>query len=154
MRLWTLHPEYLDAPGLTAAWREALLARHVLLGRTRGYRNHPQLERFRAEERPVAAINSFLAAIHAESLARGYSFDASKVGRARMRGTMPETRGQLLFEWQHLLAKLRARDPARFRELRGLEHPRAHPSFRIVAGPVRPWEVRRAGKAPGRSRRR
>ena len=146
MRLWTLHPKYLDTPGLTAAWREALLARHVLLGRTRGYRNHPQLERFRGEARPVAAINSFLAAIHAESLARGYSFDGSKVGRTRRTGAMRETRGQLAFEWQHLLAKLRARDPVRYRALRGIEVPRAHPLFRIVAGSVRPWEVRRAGK--------
>jgi hypothetical protein len=149
MRLWTLHPQYLDAPGLTAAWREALLARHVLLGRTRGYRHHPQLERFREEARPVAAINSFLAAIHAESLARGYSFDASKVGRTRRSGAIRETRGQLAFEWQHLLAKLRARDPARYRALRGLRQPQPHPLFRIVAGPVRPWEVRRDGRQPG-----
>jgi len=143
MRLWTLHPKYLDTPGLTAAWREALLARHVLLGRTRGYRQHPQLERFRAEKRPVAAINSFLAAIHAESLARGYSFDASKVGRTRKAGTMRETRGQLAYEWKHLLAKLRRRDPARYRALSGIRGPRPHPLFRIVAGSVRPWEVRR-----------
>jgi hypothetical protein len=142
MRLWTLHPKYLDASGLTAAWREALLARHVLLGRTRGYRHHPQLARFREETRPVAAINSFLAGIHAESLARGYAFDASKVGRTRTKGAMRETRGQLAFEWRHLLAKLRARDPERYRALRKLERPKAHPLFRIVAGSVRYWEVR------------
>ncbi len=70
----------------------------MLLGRTRGYRHHPQLERFREDSRPVAAINSFLAAIHEESLARRYSFDASKVGRTRKTGTMRETRGQLAFE--------------------------------------------------------
>ena len=152
MRLWTLHPKYLDAPGLTAAWREALLARHVLLGRTRGYRHHPQLERFRAEARPVAAINSFLAALHAESLARGYSFDASKVGRVRKTGTMRETRGQLEFEWEHLLAKLRVRDPARHRALRGIEGPEPHPLFRIVAGSVQPWEIRNPGMTTKASR--
>jgi hypothetical protein len=85
----------------------------------------------------VAAINSFLAAIHDESRARGYSFDAAKVGRARRQGKLRETRGQLAFEWQHLLAKLRARDPARHRALRGIESPEAHPLFRIVAGPRR-----------------
>jgi hypothetical protein len=149
VRLWTLHPKYLDAPGLTAAWREALLARHVLLGRTRGYRNHPQLDRFRAEARPVAAINSFLAAIHAESLARGYSFDASKVGRTKRTGTMPETRGQLRYEWNHLLAKLRARDPLRYRALRGIKGPSPHPLFRIVAGTIQPWEsLTRARPSP------
>ena len=133
MRLWTLHPKYLDAAGLTAAWREALLARHVLLGRTRGYRHHPQLERFREDARPVAAINSFLAAIHAESLARGYSFDASKVGAARTTARLPETRGPLEYEWRHLRAKLRARDPERHRALHGIAKPQAHPLFRIVA---------------------
>ena len=38
MRLWSLHPRYFDSKGLTAAWREALLARAVLTGQTRGYR--------------------------------------------------------------------------------------------------------------------
>jgi hypothetical protein len=142
MRLWTLHPRYLDAAGLTAAWREALLARHVLLGRTRGYRHHPQLERFREDAQPVAAINSFLAGIHAESLARGYSFDGSKVGRTRKTGTMRETRGQLDFEWQHLLTKLHRRDPARYRALSDVRRPKPHQLFRIVAGSIQLWEKR------------
>ena len=46
MRLWSVHPRYLDTAGLTACWREALLAQKVLTGATRGYRRHPQLERF------------------------------------------------------------------------------------------------------------
>jgi hypothetical protein len=32
MRLWTLHPQYLDPRGLVALWRVALLAQQVLLG--------------------------------------------------------------------------------------------------------------------------
>ncbi|HEU5178767.1 MAG TPA: pyrimidine dimer DNA glycosylase/endonuclease V, partial [Burkholderiales bacterium] len=32
MRLWSLHPKYLDARGLVALWREALLAQAVLRG--------------------------------------------------------------------------------------------------------------------------
>jgi len=46
MRIWSLHPKYLDAKGLVALWRDALLARHVLQGKTTGYKNHPQLNRF------------------------------------------------------------------------------------------------------------
>src|SRR5690606_6899395 len=42
MRLWSLHPRYLDRQGLLALWREALLARAVLRGETRGYTLHPQ----------------------------------------------------------------------------------------------------------------
>ena len=61
MRLWTLHPRYLDAAGLVALWREGLLARAVLRGKTRGYRHHPQLERFRCHASPRSAINRYLA---------------------------------------------------------------------------------------------
>jgi len=38
MRLWTIHPKYLDAKGLVALWRETLLAKHVLEGKTPGYK--------------------------------------------------------------------------------------------------------------------
>lgn len=60
MRLWTVHPRYLGAKGLVAAWREALLAQKVLAGRTRGYRAHPQLRRFQAHPWPPGAIAAFL----------------------------------------------------------------------------------------------
>ncbi len=36
MRLWTVDPRYLDAQGLTALWRESLLAHTVMRGETRG----------------------------------------------------------------------------------------------------------------------
>src|SRR5665213_874155 len=58
MRLWTLHPRYLDAQGLVAAWREALLAQKVLEGATRGYTRHPQLIRFQSHPKPLEAIKS------------------------------------------------------------------------------------------------
>jgi len=47
MRLWSLHPSYLDPQGLVAVWREGLLAQAVLRGQTTGYTRHPQLARFR-----------------------------------------------------------------------------------------------------------
>ena len=140
MRLWTLHPRHLDAKGLVALWREALLAQAVLLGRTKGYRHHPQLIRFLAAPDPAAALASYLAAVHAESVARGYRFDAAKIGPARHPGTLPETRGQLLYEWAHLRRKLRVRAPARWRETAAPARPAAHPLFRVVAGGVRDWE--------------
>src|SRR5277367_3724614 len=79
MRLWTIHPQYLDPQGLVALWREALLARAVLRGQTRGYRHHPQLERFRAHASPRRAISAYLAAIHSEATERGYTFDKGKI---------------------------------------------------------------------------
>jgi hypothetical protein len=143
MRLWTLHPRYLDARGLVAAWREALLAQKVLRGATRGYVHHPQLARFRAHARPVGAIASFLAGIADEARARGYRFDASKISPARSTTRLRETRGQLLYEWKHLRAKLRRRDPPAWRRVLSVKAPRAHPLFEIVPGRVRDWEKRR-----------
>src|SRR5687767_5963836 len=111
MRLWSLHPRYLDPQGLVALWREALLARAVLRGETRGYRHHPQLERFLSQPSPRAAISSYLHSIHSEALQRGYSFDARKVGPARTRATISVSSGQVEYEWEHLLRKLAVRNP-------------------------------------------
>ena len=109
MRLWTLHPRYLDAAGLVALWREGLLARAVLRGRTRGYRHHPQLERFRSQATPCTAINHYLSAVLAEAVVRGYAFDGRSIRAARGRIAISVSKGQLAHEWQHLLRKLRQR---------------------------------------------
>ena len=140
MRLWSVHPRYLDTRGLVALWREALLAQAVLRGRTRGYRHHPQLHRFRAQPSPRAAIADFLRGVHAEATRRGYSFDAGRIGRAQGASRMAVTRGQLQYEWDHLLAKLKVRDPGLHRQLRRIGRPEIHPLFRAVPGPVEEWE--------------
>ena len=148
MRLWTLNPRYLDAKGLVALWRESLLARAVLQGKTHGYRNHPQLIRFRNHREPLKAIDEYLLHVLAESRLRGYQFDASKLP-ARRRAVSPivETRGQLDFEWQHLLAKLERRSPQRFSELCEMASPEPHPLFKLVPGGVRSWEKITTGRA-------
>jgi hypothetical protein len=135
-----VHPRFLDARGLVAAWREALLAQKVLAGATEGYRHHPQLVRFQAHADPLAAIATFLAGLAEEAQGRGYHFDTRKISRRRLTGQMPETSGQLLYEWGHLKAKLRARAPQMLRPLRKIKMPEAHPLFRIVPGKVRDWE--------------
>jgi pyrimidine dimer DNA glycosylase len=145
MRLWTVHPKYLDSRGLVALWREALLARAVLRGNTRGYRRHPQLARFRAERHPVGCLNSYLASIYREAVRRGYRFDRRKLGRVQRPRRMAATAGQLAFEWRHLKRKLRGRSPAAYRALRGEAKPAPHPLFVITAGPVSAWE-RAAGR--------
>jgi hypothetical protein len=140
MRLWTLHPKYLDPQGLVALWREALLAQAVLRGRTIGYRHHPQLDRFREHARPRSAINAYLAEIHGESSRRGYSFDRTKVGPMRGPCRLVATSGQLEHEWDHLLRKLHGRNREEYRRCRKVAAPDANPLFAIVAGPVAPWE--------------
>jgi hypothetical protein len=86
MRLWTLHPKYLDARGLVALWREALLAQKVLRGATRGYKHHPQLIRFAGTQNPSAALAAYLKAVHYEAVERDYKFDARKIGLRKVRG--------------------------------------------------------------------
>ena len=140
MRLWTLHPRYLDPQGLVAAWREALLAQQVLAGRTRGYRHHPQLNRFYDQPNPLAAIAAFLVGIAEEATVRAYKFNTSKISRRKFKGQISETEGQLLYEWKHLRKKLRGRSPRKYREIRGIQVPEPHPLFQIVPGEIQDWE--------------
>jgi hypothetical protein len=144
MRLWSLSPAYLDAKGLLAAWREGLLAQKVLEGRTKGYRRHPQLDRFRASPDPLAAIGYYLSSIHAEASGRGYRFDASKIvapssGGGRPR-PIPVTEGQLDYEFRLLKSKLALRDKTKYEDMAALAHPVPGPAFRLVPGGVEAWE--------------
>ena len=149
MRLWSLHPRHLDPQGLVALWREALLAKAVLRGGTRGYTRHPQLERFRAHPFPRLAINAYLAAVHSEAVLRGYSFDLSKVGPVRSVEPIIVTLDQLGFEWDHLLGKLSVRSPRLLVRLRAQGKPVCHPLFLPRPGPVASWE--RRGRTAGGS---
>jgi hypothetical protein len=140
MRLWSLHPKYLDPQGLVALWREALLAQAVLRGETRGYRNHPQLERFKNHAMPSAAVCSYLQAVHAEAVARGYGFDERKIRLAATPATLVVTSGQLDYEWAHLMNKLKERNPAIHRKWQATTTPDPHPMFEVRAGEVESWE--------------
>lgn len=140
MRLWSIHPRFLDAQGLVALWREALLAKAVLRGETKGYLNHPQLERFRACSTPLFAINTFLSGIFEESVVRGYSFNHDKVGAVRAKLVLPVTSGQIEFEWSHLLRKLATRSPEVLGRVRGVSTIECHPLFRVCHGPIESWE--------------
>lgn len=145
MRLWSLHPKYLDRQGLTACWRESLLAQAVLAGRTRGYRNHSQLVRFRERPDPLAAIGDYLAGIADEATERSYRFDRTRIIDAlgEQRPTVAAisvTEGQLAYEWSHLLAKLHRRSPERAATYADVDAPEAHPLFTVVPGPIAAWE--------------
>ena len=140
MRLWSPHPRYLDPQGIVALWRETLLAQAVLHGATRGYRNHPQLDRFRATTDPIAAVGAYLSAVADEAEARRYRFDRGRIDApGGYDGTISVTDGQLAFEWRHLTAKLAARSPA-WSPDPGPGTPSHHPLFTVVTGPVEPWE--------------
>jgi hypothetical protein len=140
MRLWSLHPSYLDSKGIVALWREALLAKHVLEGKTKGYTNHPQLVRFRNAKDPLSAINSFLLEVQIESEKRGYKFNKTKIGKIKIHQQLPVTEGQLEYEFEHLKKKLFVRDANRFKKINNIKTPKPHPLFRIVNGEVEEWE--------------
>ncbi len=140
MRIWTLHPKYLDPQGLVALWREALLARAVLRGKTAGYRHHPQLFRFQSHAAPRSAINAYLRSVFVEAESRGYSFNRRKVGPVRTNVEIESTTGQLYYEWQHLMRKLRKRNPSLHRRWHNVSSPEAHPLFSIRRGAIEPWE--------------
>ena len=140
MRLWSLHPKYLDPQGLVALWREALLAQAVLRGETRGYRNHPQLARFKSHAAPLAAISQYLKSIHVEAESRGYSFDKTKIKPTRTAGILTVTSGQMAFEWAHLLSKLERRSPDLYWAWFATAGPEVHPMFQVTEGDIEHWE--------------
>ena len=140
MRLWTVHPKYLDAQGLVAAWREALLAQKVLAGQTKGYRAHPQLVRFQSHRKPNVAIAAFLFGLVEEAERRDYRFDRSKILQKKSPTKIQESSGQLAYEWEHLKRKLQKRAPELYQEFCKISVPEPHPLFQIVAGEIKDWE--------------
>lgn len=142
MRLWSLHPQYLDSKGLVALWREALLAQNVLFGNTKGYKNHPQLERFKNSGNPLGAIASYLECVLVEAEQRQYHFNKSKIIEPRLKDKVVVTTGQLDYEVQHLLGKLKQRDPTRYNKVSQITDIKPHPLFKIVEGDIADWEIR------------
>ena len=129
MRLWTVHPEYLDRQGLVALWREGLLAQQVLRGKTKGYRHHPQLNRFKKHPSPLRAIATYLDYVCREASKRGYQFCRGKIGKGRTRVKIPVDRKELKAEFKWLQSKLKKRDPTRYRKLRKIKRIKRHPLF-------------------------
>jgi len=152
-----LHPKFLDAKGLTALWREALLAKKVLKGKTESYKNHPQLNRFKKlplkytkkfskkisgvprDQRSLKYINTYLYHIYKESCRRGYCFDKRKINRPFTKKKISVTDKQLEYEFKHLKKKLKIRNQTKYKEIKSLK-PKPHPLFRVKKGKIEDWE--------------
>ncbi|HWL06951.1 MAG TPA: pyrimidine dimer DNA glycosylase/endonuclease V [Planctomicrobium sp.] len=140
MRLWTIHPKYLDPRGLVALWREGLLAQAVLHGETKGYQHHPQLERFKEQTSPQLSISNYLSGVFDDAVTRGYNFDQAKLRVVGDVPLIPATTGQRDLEWSHLLNKLAVRSPDLYEKWKDLKKPDCHPLFTVSRGPVATWE--------------
>ena len=145
LRLWSINPQYLDSKGLGGVWREGLLAQVVILGRTNGWKNHPQLIRFQNHKNPISAIGFYLLKLWEEAHKRGYNYDRSKIIKiAKKVKPIEVTKGQLLFEFSILKERLKRRSQVKFQEIQNLEkletYPNPHPLFVVMEGGVAPWE--------------
>jgi hypothetical protein len=140
MRIWSIHPKYLDTKGLLAQWREGLLALHVLRGQTKGYKNHPQLIRFKLHPQPVAALSAYLHTIVDEAETRAYAFKREKLEPLTIVSPITVTTGQFQYETLHLQRKLKVRDTKKFTKYKSAKQFDIHPLFTIVTGEIETWE--------------
>ncbi len=142
MRLWSIHPKYLDPKGLVALWREALLAKEVIYGKTKGYRNHPQLIRFYSTKNPKTAINLYLLYIFEEAKNRGYNFNVNKIDKIdrNPEEKIPVTNGQIEYETALLKIKLSERNKEWLKKLINVNKIETNPIFMVVPGEIEKWE--------------
>ncbi|WMT50842.1 MAG: pyrimidine dimer DNA glycosylase/endonuclease V [Ferroplasma sp.] len=142
MRLWSIDFSYLDRQGLLACWRESLLARNVLYGLTKGYKNHPQISRFKLSGEPVTAINTYIYYLFLESKERNYSFNESKLEYSMINRDfhIPVTAGQVTYEFKLLLSKLKTRSQENFNRVKGIDRPATCSLFIQVEGNIENWE--------------
>lgn len=142
LRIWSLHPKYLDSKGLVAQWREALLAQKVLRGETKAYMHHPQLRRFQESSDPTVAIAAYLSEIHLESERRGYRFNKSKIlSEKTLTDKLPITDGQLKYEFSLLARRLSIRDRDYYRKLEQIVIIEPNPIFETIEGGIACWEI-------------
>lgn len=140
MRLWSIHPKYLDTKGLLAVWREGLLAKKVLEGKTKGYKNHPQLNRFKKLADPLAAINAYLYQIFLEANKRAYKFNREKIESIILKEKIPLNSGQVSYEFDHLLKKLKIRDKKTHEKIKDTRKIEVNPVFKLKKGSIEEWE--------------
>lgn len=142
MRIWIIHPYYLDAKGLVALWRETLLAQNVLLAKTKGYKNHPQLLRFKKHAFPLQAISNYLHDVCDEAENRKYNFNRDKIQKSWQKiEKIPVTSGQIEYEWVHFLKKIEIRDQNRFQTFRNETEIKIHHVFEKIEGEIEKWEI-------------
>lgn len=140
MRLWSIHPKYLDTKGLLAVWREGLLAKKVLEGKTKGYKNHPQLQRFKKFKDSLSAVNAYLYQVFLEAKKRSYRFNIEKIEPIILKEKISVNSDQIEYEFNHLLKKLKIRDKKIYEKIKDIQKIEINPVFKLKKGKVEEWE--------------
>ncbi len=143
MRLWSLHPSYLDIQELFSTWKEGLLAFSVINNPETQLHNHPQLIRFKISGDPIGTLGFYLNEIFLEAKNRGFNFEGSKIESINTSISISVTLGQLDYEAMNLLNTLQERDKTKFSDLNSIfkqKDVKTHPLFYIISGPVEKWE--------------
>lgn len=117
------------------------MAKHVLEGKTKGYKNHPQLNRFKKAKNPIDLINQYLAGVYDEAISRNFNFDKNKINWTFRKSKVPVTTDQVNYEVEHLLSKLKKRDLEKYKELKSQSTIDNHPIFKSVQGEIEEWEI-------------
>lgn len=151
MRLWSLHPSYLDKQALQVCWADALQAleyykqeRAYMKGITNDLSPYfyPCLDRFRMTGSPIAHITNYLHGLCDESERRNTPFGRAKLPEFTPGLRLKVTDGQIAREEKLLLLQLNRRKQTQlWMDLFVAEYVQPHPLFEIVSGPVEPWET-------------
>ena len=140
MRLWSVNLEYVDTIGLVTLWRESLLAKNVLSNKTVGYKNHPQLIRFKNTNSPLLYINTYLFYIYEESLKRNHKFDKSKIDEYELSLKINANDKQLKYEFDHLQRKLKNRSVTKYKQNLKVKKIEPNKMFTEIKGNIEEWE--------------
>lgn len=118
------------------------MALKVLEGNTHGYKNHPQLIRFKKCSNATKAINTYLWYLLDESLLRGYLFNKEKINidNEKYEEKIIVTKGQVEYEMKLLLHKLEKRDVNVYKEVIKIQEIEVNSIFRIIEGGIAEWE--------------
>lgn len=120
----------MDVKGFVALWREGILAQKVLRGKTKGWKNHPQLNRFKKHPNPVLAIGTYLRYIYEESKRRDYEFNENKIYQeSNDLEPVKVSRDFVSKEIEQLKEKLKTRDPEKHEELLEAQEIELNPAF-------------------------
>lgn len=117
MRVWSIHPAYLDTKGLVASWKEGIQGLNALRnprkpnGKWAMFAHHPQLIRFKRFENPELCLSEYLHFIADEADRRNYNFNRNLI-LPRLDENPYQiwiTCGQLIYEWDFLSHKVTCR---------------------------------------------